>query len=212
MDPYAITIDTWNKVAAAYQDRFLDFEGYNDTYDRFCELVDQPHAHVLEIGCGPGNITRYLLSRRPDLNVQGIDVSPNMVRLARVNNPTARFAVLDARHVDRIHSRFDAGLCGFCLPYLARTDCAKLLKDAAALLYTNGIFYLSTMEGDYARSGYETGSNGQGRMYVYYYSEAELRQELTDSGFDILEVVRKHFPQKDGTTAVHLIFLARKRL
>ena len=88
MNNYNETFSTWNKIAELYQEKFMDLTMYNASYDRFIELLN-PNARVLEIGCGPGNITRYLLSKNNDFKIKGIDVAPNMIKLAKKNNPTA---------------------------------------------------------------------------------------------------------------------------
>lgn len=62
MDPYKETFETWNKVASLYQEKFMELKLYNDTYDLICNVVIKNKATILEIGCGSGNITRYLLS------------------------------------------------------------------------------------------------------------------------------------------------------
>ncbi|MFN8864488.1 MAG: class I SAM-dependent methyltransferase [Flavobacteriales bacterium] len=87
MNKYEETFETWNNIASLYQDKFMGLDLYNETYDFICNTIDKPHAKVLEIGCGPGNITKYLLSKRPDFDIFGIDIAPNMVELARQNNP-----------------------------------------------------------------------------------------------------------------------------
>jgi len=51
----------------------------NDTYDFICNSIDKPNAKLLEIGCGPGNITKYLIAKRPDFDIFGIDIAPNMI-------------------------------------------------------------------------------------------------------------------------------------
>lgn len=209
MDSYQITFQTWNKVASIYQDKFMDLDLYNDTYDTFCRLVEKPHARVFEIGCGPGNITRYLLSKRPDFQLEAIDVAPNMIELAKVNNPTASFRVMDCRAINQLTDTYDAIMCGFCLPYLSREDCAKLFTDCSRLLASGGVVYFSTIEGDYSQSGYEAGSTGD-RSYVYYHSENDLHQELTANGFEPVEWTRKHYPKGDGLST-HLIVIARKK-
>lgn len=83
MDKYQETFDTWNKVATTYEDKFMDLDLYNDTYDIFLDLIPRKDASVLDIGCGPANITKYLLSQTPNLKIKGIDISKNMVKLAR---------------------------------------------------------------------------------------------------------------------------------
>ncbi|KUG09589.1 class I SAM-dependent methyltransferase [Solirubrum puertoriconensis] len=210
MDQYALTFDAFDKMAQAYQDRYMDLDLYNDTYDAFCALLPQPHARILELGCGPGNITRYLLAQRPDYRITATDVAPAMVQLAQQNNPTATCQLLDCRALDQLTEQYDGIVCGFCLPYLSQADCAKLIHDCAARLSDAGVLYLSAIEGDYQQSGFESSSNGQHKAYVHYHQEAYLREHLTRSGFAVAELMRKHFNKPDGTPSVHLIFITRK--
>jgi cyclopropane fatty-acyl-phospholipid synthase-like methyltransferase len=205
MDPLQSTIQTWDTLASVYQDKFMDLDLYNDTYDAFCRLVAKPGARIFEIACGPGNITRYLLSQRPDYDILATDAAPNMVELAQKNCPEARFEVMDCRDIGKLPGPFDGVVCGFCLPYLSKEDVNKLIKDIAGLLATGGVFYLSAIEGDYAKSRMETGSTGQS-MQMYYYSEAELLASLHSHGFETLEVWRK---PHDGEKA-QWIWLGRR--
>lgn len=208
MDPYKVTFQTWNKVASLYQEKFMHLDLYNDTYDRFCSLVKKPRARVLEIGCGPGNITRYLQAKRPDFCIEAIDVAPAMIVLARENVPAATFRVMDARALDTIVDQYDAVMCGFCMPYLSKDDCAKLFRDCSRLLVAGGIAYFSTIEGDYAQSGYKAACTGD-RSYVYYYSEAELVKELQANGFEVVDIQRKLFTKADDTVSTDLILICQ---
>ena len=131
------TINTYNNLAKNYQERFMEMQLYNDTYDKFCSLIEKKEASILEIACGPGNVTKYLLSKRPDFNLLGIDLAPNMVDLARSNNPSADFQVMDGREISQLKTNFDAIMCAFGMPYLSKDECAKLMKDASNLLATN---------------------------------------------------------------------------
>ncbi|MBP8669619.1 MAG: class I SAM-dependent methyltransferase, partial [Bacteroidia bacterium] len=141
MDRYKETFETWNKLASLYQDKFMDLDLYNNTYDYICNSITRVNAKVLEIGCGPGNITKYLLSKRADFDIFGIDISPNMIELAEKNNPTAKFAVMDSRQIDELKTNYDGIVCGFCLPYLSQTDSQKLIADCYNLLNENGLTY-----------------------------------------------------------------------
>ena len=79
MDKYEETFETWDKVAYLYQEKFMDLDLYNETYDFICNSILKDNARILDVGCGPGNITKYLLSKRPDFDILGIDISPNMI-------------------------------------------------------------------------------------------------------------------------------------
>ncbi|MBF6178634.1 class I SAM-dependent methyltransferase [Nocardia otitidiscaviarum] len=52
----------------------------------FAELASDP---VLDLGCGPGRLTGHL--RDLGLDVSGVDLSPEMIRLARAAHPDLRF-------------------------------------------------------------------------------------------------------------------------
>ena len=56
------SIALWDKIAKWYEDIFMHFDLYNNSYNHLCRLLPQPKAEILEIGCGPGNISRYLLN------------------------------------------------------------------------------------------------------------------------------------------------------
>jgi trans-aconitate methyltransferase len=70
-------------------------------------VFDKVNPKILEIGCGPGNLTKYLLSKRPDFDILGIDIAPNMIEFAGKSNPTASFAVMDSRQYKKSESEID---------------------------------------------------------------------------------------------------------
>jgi cyclopropane fatty-acyl-phospholipid synthase-like methyltransferase len=209
MDPYQITFQTWNKVAQLYQQKFMDLDLYNDTYDRFCELVEKQGAWVLEIGCGPGNITRYLVDKRPDFRLEAIDVAPAMIELAKANVPAARFRVMDVRALHTIEGAYDGIMCGFCLPYLSREDSVKLFTDCAALLPAGGIGYFSAIEGAYEQSGFKAASTGD-ETYVYYHPTQGLLEQLHTAGFELVAQCHKPYAQGDAVST-HVILIVRKK-
>ncbi len=67
----------------------------------FVELVARVDAErpatVVDLGCGPGNLTALLRERWPDAEVAGLDSSPEMVERARATVADVDFAVADLR-------------------------------------------------------------------------------------------------------------------
>lgn len=211
MDRYKETFDTWNKLASLYQDKFMGLDLYNDTYDFICDNVANEHAKILEIGCGPGNITQYLLSRRPDFDIFAIDIAPNMIELARKNNPTASFATMDSRQIDEIKTKFDAIVCGFCLPYLSQTDIVKFIADCYQLLHENGLLYISFVEGDPSESGFQVGSTGD-RSYFYFHDVNDLALQLAENNFDELAIRKVAYKKSETAVDMHTILTAKKKV
>ena len=210
MDRYKETFETWNKVASLYQDKFMDLDLYNETYDFICNSITKDNAKLLEIGCGPGNITKYLLSERPDFDIFGIDISPNMIELAKKNNPAASFAILDSREIDGIKTKFDGIICGFCLPYLSHTDSIKLITDCYKLLNENGLIYFSFVEGDPNKSDFQAGSTGD-RTYFYFYNLDDLKEKLVKSRFNLLKTFKVVYKKLATEIDIHTILIAKKK-
>ena len=211
MDRYKETFDTWNKVASLYQEKFMNVNFYDETYDFICNTVVKANAKILDIGCGPGNITKYLLSKRPDFNISGIDIAPNMIELAKKNNPTAIFKVMDSRQINKLQTKYDGIICGFCLPYLSQADSYKLIFDVKNLLNDNGLLYLSFVEGDPNKSDFQVGSGGD-RIYFYYHNLEELKMKLTDSEFESINVFRIEYEKSQTDKEIHTILTAKKKM
>jgi 2-polyprenyl-3-methyl-5-hydroxy-6-metoxy-1,4-benzoquinol methylase len=211
MDRYKETFDTWNKMASLYQDKFMDLDIYNDTYDFICNSIRKVNAKILEIGCGPGNITKYLLKKRPDFDIFGIDIAPSMIELAKINNPTAAFSVMDSRRINELKSKYNAIVCGFCLPYLSEADCEKLIADSFNLLEEDGLIYLSFVEGDPAKSGFQTGSSGD-RSYFYFHQLETIKAHLIENSFGEIAITKLDYKRSESQKEQHTIITAKKRV
>jgi trans-aconitate methyltransferase len=83
----------------------MDLSIYNESYDFFCNALPTLSSSLLEIGCGPGNITKYIIEKNPSLQILATDVSPNMIELAKENVPQVDFQILDARSLDAIKKK-----------------------------------------------------------------------------------------------------------
>ena len=64
--------------------------------DLLARVPERAPRTVVDLGCGPGNLTRMLVERWPEARVTGLDSSPEMVERARVAGIDAEVA--DLRH------------------------------------------------------------------------------------------------------------------
>jgi trans-aconitate 2-methyltransferase len=86
-------VHTWDP------DRYLT---YADERGRpFVELLARvaaaEPATVVDLGCGPGNLTALLVERWPEARVVGLDSSAEMIEKARATTPAVDFQVADLR-------------------------------------------------------------------------------------------------------------------
>jgi 2-polyprenyl-3-methyl-5-hydroxy-6-metoxy-1,4-benzoquinol methylase len=209
-DKTQAAVAIFNRLADVYQNKYMDQSLFHDTFDFFCKNISPENPQVLEIACGPGNITQYLLKVRPDLQIFGIDLAPNMIELAKINNPGAHFEVMDAKTIGQLPQKYHAIMCGFCLPYLNKTEALQLIRDAAHLLLPGGVCYLSTMENDYDKSAIQRASSGD-EMFIHFHEAAYLVHALEENGFNILDIQRKVYPDGHGSETIDLVVIAQRR-
>jgi cyclopropane fatty-acyl-phospholipid synthase-like methyltransferase len=210
MDKTQIAIQIFNKLATEYQRKFMDVSMYGKSFDFFCNTIKKENPELLEIACGPGNITKYLLNKRPDFKLLGIDLAPNMIELAKLNNPTARFQLMDGRDIHLIQKKYDAIVCGFCLPYFSKEEAIQFIENASQLLNTKGILYISTMEDAYSKSGFKKGSTGE-EIFMHYHQADYLTDALTNNKFTVLKLERIEYVNADETKTIDLIIIAEKQ-
>jgi SAM-dependent methyltransferase len=209
MDHSTISASVFHKLADRYREKYMDLTMYDDSYREFCQLLPQGRARVLDAACGPGNVSRYLMAQRPDLDLLGIDLAPRMVELAREAVPSAQFAVQDCRHLVELQRRFDGIICAFGLPYLSGEEARAFIRVAGQALDPGRVLYLSTMLGQDEDSGFESCSTGD-QVYINYHSEDQVFDWLRRCGFTLLKEIRIPSPSAAPKPTTDLIVMAKK--
>ena len=203
------TKSTWNAIAKKYQDVFMELDLYNGTYDFFAQSLKENATDLLEIGCGPGNITRYFQSNYPTFKITATDIAKNMLALAKKNVPEVDFFEIDCRAISKINRSFDGVICGFTLPYLSQNEVDCFFEDTKNLLFPEGLFYISFVAGNKNQSGYQTGSDGH-QLYFYYHPLDFILNLLEKHTFSVLDVSDVSFSRGEDATEKHTIIIAKR--
>lgn len=87
MENFDISVQRFDEFAAEYAQRFMNHESYMDSINRFCILIKSNQPKILELGCGPGNVTRLLKLRFPESEITAVDLAPKMIEIAQKQLP-----------------------------------------------------------------------------------------------------------------------------
>ncbi len=132
----------YDSIGREYQEsKRLPFRLHIEEHSMFELLPDLAGRSVVDLACGEGIYSRKLL-RRGAARVVGVDISPEMVALARQAEETeplgAEYVVADVATVD-IGEQFDVALCSFLFNYArSRDQLRSLVKGVAGLLRPGG--------------------------------------------------------------------------
>jgi SAM-dependent methyltransferase len=138
---------SYDAVAESYAQRFFDelsrkpFD--RDLLARFARV--SPPGVVLDIGCGPGHVGRYLAGLQRE--VVGIDLSPAMIDVARRLNPSMRFEVGDMRHLTHDDGSAAGIVAFYSLIHIPRTGVPDVLGELGRVLMPGGNLLLAVHGG-----------------------------------------------------------------
>ena len=143
--------DSYDRVAERYADlvrsglEALPLEkGLVDDYAR--RVLEAGGGPVLDVGCGPGWLTRHLASR--GLAVSGIDVSTGMLRLARTNNPGIGFAAASLTQIPIRDGALAGAFCWYVLHHVPDEDLEAVIRELARVIAPGGSLLLGGHVGD----------------------------------------------------------------
>src|SRR6266850_2272417 len=120
----------YDPVAEHYATEFFD-ELKRKPFD--CELLNgfansiRGKGLVCEIGCGPGQIARYLKDR--GVTMHGVDVSPEMVRVAARLNPDIPFTQGDMLALDFPDESLAAVVLFYSIIHIKKEDVTRALRE-----------------------------------------------------------------------------------
>ncbi|MFC7616317.1 class I SAM-dependent methyltransferase [Actinokineospora soli] len=148
----------------------------------FAELVRGP---VADVGCGPGHVTAHLAA----LGVEafGIDLSPEMVGIARRAHPGLRFEVGTMTALEVEDGVLGGVLAFYSIIHLPPGEVAGVFGEFARVLAPGGYLLIGFFAGDESAFDHKV-------AVAYRWSVDRLVELLRDKGFvEVARMVREPY-------------------
>jgi len=164
---------------------------------------------VADVGTGPGQIARHLVSRGAD--VTGIDASEGMIAEARVRYPGVAFEVADFRRLlrPRTAAGWSAITAWYALVHLTESELPAAISALGSTLVSGGVLALAVHIGPETRHVTDLLGHIVDVDYVLH-DPGVVLAAVTASGLEVSEwYVRSPIPDVEADTA-RLYVVARK--
>jgi len=187
---------SYDAVAEGYADHYFD-ELAHKPFD--CRLLDwlieraERSGLICDLGCGPGHIAHYLNAH--GAQVYGIDLSPEMVKQARLRSPDIAFAQGNMLALDSIAAGTFASIAAFySIVNLTHDELPRAFAELGRVLVPGGWLLLSFHVGDETRHLDEWLEQPVSLNFTFFTPEA-IQHALTSAGFEVTEtIVRSPYP------------------
>jgi SAM-dependent methyltransferase len=180
----------YDAVAATYAAQFSDELDHKPLerglLSAFCEMA--PPGPVADIGCGPGHITAFLSDRRTD--VVGVDLSQEMIAVARRHHPELSFAVASMLDLPPPDDAWAGAVAIYSIIHFDPTERLRAFSEFARTLRPDGLLLLSFhVDG----SGFAPGDVNHLQTFLghhvamdgYFLDPDVVKQDLVTNGFRI---------------------------
>ncbi|GHF56023.1 ubiquinone/menaquinone biosynthesis C-methylase UbiE [Amycolatopsis bartoniae] len=196
----------YDTVAADYAELLRDLLA-DSTFDRamlgaFAELVRG--GVVAELGCGPGRITGHLASL--GLDVFGVDLSPQMVAVARRAHPELRFEEGSMLALDLPDASVHGIVAWYSIIHTPPEQLPTVFAEFARVLVPGGRVLLAFQVGDDHRHHIEHAYGHDISADAYRLSPDNVSKRLAEAGLsETARLVREPEGQWENTPQAYLL-------
>jgi SAM-dependent methyltransferase len=131
------------KISGADSDYFSEFRALEVRRRlRKMGIYTNNPLRVLDLGCGDGNASRFMVQHIPNIAVDGIDITEAVVESARVRQlPQCTFSVYDGEHIPFGDNTFDVIFCANIFHHIDRAYHVGLYKEIFRVLRKGGVLF-----------------------------------------------------------------------
>ncbi len=179
--------ETYNRIAKDWHRDHQQDDWWIEGTDTFISFLQKDNL-VLDIGCGAGTKSKYLIER--GLRVVGIDFAEKMIEIAKTEVPSGTFLTLNLSEVDKLEYLFDGIFMQAVLLHIPRKEAVGNLKKIAEKLKKSGSLYIAVKEKKSQEAEEEVmAKNDYGypyEVFFSYFTVSEIESHLRNVGFEIV--------------------------
>lgn len=132
--------DTYNKIAEDWYADHKSDDWWVEGTDHFCSLL-RKNDSILDVGCGAGVKSKYLSQK--GFQVTGIDFSEIFIDIAKRENSSIEFVVVDMKDISGLKCQFGGIFAQASLLHIPKRDIQSVISGLLTKLDHGGCLYIA---------------------------------------------------------------------
>lgn len=206
MNNKQITKEAHNAIAEKYYELYKDDTSDLKYFDLF---LKDCKPKILDLGCGMGHYSNYMYDKGFD--IVGVDISENMINIAKRNNPNIEFIVSDICDLEIMKNcEFDGIVLAYVLQHLSKEEVLNLFCEINYIVDENCKLLMFLREGNGISEEVEP-IDTRYKYIINEYSKDEIKKILFDNGWEIdLIETKEYIDDPNSLAPTTMVVIAKK--
>lgn len=185
-------IDCYNKTARKYADKFkneLEWKHFDRfVLKEFCNK-NRSKGQIIDLGCGPGHTTNFLFEQGAT-NIVGTDLSPEMVKIAKLSFPGINFEVADLLELPYPDDSFHAAIAFYAIVHFDYDKVKIAFEQVHRVLKSESEFLFSFHIGNETVT-LDSFLDEQVNIKFQFFDVEKIKTLVNETGFKIIDVIKR---------------------
>lgn len=173
-------VERWDELSKKHIDRLLLTEFASANKDE---------GLCADFGCGPGQTTKFLYDHGLE-NIIGIDLSPEMVNVARRLSPQIKFETGDLLNIAYPAGALGSVLAFYAIVHFTPDQVKTCFGEISRVLKTGGDFLFSFHVGDEVVH-FDKAHDKEIDVDLFFFKSDDIVAMLRETGFNIIDAIER---------------------
>jgi ubiquinone/menaquinone biosynthesis C-methylase UbiE len=190
-------IDCYNVTASNYAEKFineLEHKHLDKILLKAFASENIGKGKLIDLGCGPGQTTKFLFDCG-FADIIGVDISSEMVTVARNINPHLNFEKADILNLNYPDNSFGSAIAFYSIVHFDYEQVKTAFREIKRLLIHNGQFLFTFHVGNNIVH-LDNFLDHQVNIDFYFFETAKIKDLLIKTGFEIIDIIERQ-PYED---------------
>ena len=140
-------IRLYSEHSSLFDEKIGSLKNYDESYTYFLKNAKR-NGNLLDLACGPGNVSAFIRKLKPEIEITCVDLSDNMLEIAKKKLVKGSFYKSDILDIAVPEKKYDLITCAFGIPYIESSEVGKFVDEVTRFAKKDTAVYISCMAGD----------------------------------------------------------------